>query len=175
MTRFLVKLLTPSAKPPERQTPGSAGADVRADFYDTDGKLRSIRCEGNAGRRDIMARASGEYPNGPGILLRPGMRALIPTGIAIATTPDVYIRLAPRSGIALKNGIMVHAGVVDADYRSEVGVILLNTDPVRSFWVHHGMRVAQAILEKISLADPEVVDELPDTLREGGFGSTGTQ
>ncbi len=100
-------------------------------------------------------------------------RVLLKTDIAIAVPSGTYGRVAPRSGLALKNGIDTGAGVIDEDYRGNVGVILFNhTDT--DFAVAAGDRVAQLILEAIQTPAVEVVDELEDTARgAGGFGSTG--
>jgi dUTP pyrophosphatase len=100
-------------------------------------------------------------------------RAMVDTGISVAFPSDHYLRIAPRSGLALKKGLDVGAGVVDSDYRSTIRVILFNhtNDP---YYVKQGDRIAQAILVKISTPEIEIVDELSSTERGfGGFGSTG--
>jgi dUTP pyrophosphatase len=100
-------------------------------------------------------------------------KTLIKTDIAIAVPSGHYGRVAPRSGLAHKHFIDVGAGVIDEDYRGNVGVILFNHNNVE-FKVNKGDRIAQLILEKISVPDIEEVTELPDTDRgDGGFGSTG--
>jgi len=100
-------------------------------------------------------------------------RALVKTDIAVAVPPGTYGRVAPRSGLALKHGIDVGAGVVDADYRGNVGVILFNLGDAE-FKVSVGDRIAQLILECIVTPDVVEADELPSTERGvGGFGSTG--
>jgi dUTP pyrophosphatase len=107
-----------------------------------------------------------------------GGRALVKTDLRIACPPGTYVRIAPRSGLAYKFGIDVGAGVIDADYRGPVGVILFNfgTD---DFTIKRGDRIAQAILEQIcipsSIIDVPIDDELPSvgTRGENGFGSTG--
>jgi len=102
-----------------------------------------------------------------------GQRALVKTDLSIACPPGTYARIAPRSGLALKRGIDVLAGVVDADYRGPVGVILFNTSD-QDFEIQQGDRIAQLILELIVHPNVVEVDELPETLRgAGGFGSTG--
>lgn len=102
-----------------------------------------------------------------------GERALVPTDLAIACPPGTYARIAPRSGLALKKGIDVGAGVIDADYRGPVGVILFNWG-TEDFEIEKGDRIAQMILELIVLPQVEECDELPETVRgAGGFGSTG--
>ncbi|KAI2503084.1 dUTPase [Fragilaria crotonensis] len=104
-----------------------------------------------------------------------GGRALVPTDLAIACPVGTYARIAPRSGLALKHGIDVGAGVVDADYRGPVGVILFNFGK-EDFQVTKGDRIAQLILEKICTAEAVQVEELDDTKRgAAGFGSTGVQ
>lgn len=101
-------------------------------------------------------------------------RILIPTDLAIAIPEGTYARIAPRSGLALKKGIDVGAGVVDYDYRGPIGVILFNHGE-EEMVIRRGDRIAQLILEQI--ATPEVKEaqgELPSTERGGsGFGSTG--
>jgi len=102
-------------------------------------------------------------------------RVLVKTGIKIAI-PEGYVGLVhPRSGLALKHGITVlnTPGTIDAGYRGEVGVILLNTGSI-DFEVKAGDRIAQLVIQKVEYADFEVVDALTDTDRgNGGFGSTG--
>mmetsp|Transcript_5986 Transcript_5986/g.6876 ORF Transcript_5986/g.6876 Transcript_5986/m.6876 type:complete len:167 (+) Transcript_5986:144-644(+) len=100
-------------------------------------------------------------------------KALCKTDIAIACPPNTYGRIAPRSGLAWKKSIDVGAGVVDADYRGNVGVILFNLSD-KDFEVKKGDRIAQLILEEICMADIEEVEDLDATERgHGGFGSTG--
>ena len=102
-------------------------------------------------------------------------KAIIKTDLAVATPLDCYARIAPRSGLAWKKHIDVGAGVVDADYRGNVGVILFNHGD-EDFAVGVGDRVAQLILQKVDMAavDDIGAGELPVTARgAGGFGSTG--
>jgi deoxyuridine 5'-triphosphate nucleotidohydrolase len=100
-------------------------------------------------------------------------RALLKTDIALAVPAGTYGRVAPRSGLALKAGIDTGAGVIDEDYRGNVGVILFNHSDV-DFTFAVGDRVAQLVLERIAVADVEEVATLDDTARgAGGFGSTG--
>jgi len=97
----------------------------------------------------------------------------ISTGISIKVPNDCYARIAPRSGLAFKNGIDVFAGVIDSDYRAEVKVILMNNGD-KDFNISGGDRIAQIIFEKIFTEDFREVEELDETQRgEGGFGSTG--
>ena len=102
-----------------------------------------------------------------------GGTVLVKTGLQIACPPGTYGRIAPRSGLAYKYSIDVGAGVVDADYRGEVGVILFNFGK-EDFEVKEGDRIAQLVLEKIELAEVAEVTDLDETVRgAGGFGSTG--
>jgi len=100
-------------------------------------------------------------------------RAVVKTGLALAIPENTYARIAPRSGLAVKKFIDTGAGVVDYDYRGEVGVVLFN-HAEEDFEVKKGDRIAQLILERISMADVVEATELFDTERgAGGFGSTG--
>lgn len=100
-------------------------------------------------------------------------KALIPTDLSIAIPEGTYARVAPRSGLAWKHSIDVGAGVIDADYRGPVGVILFNHSDV-DFGVKAGDRIAQLIIEKIETPEVTEVDDLDSTERgAGGFGSTG--
>ena len=110
------------------------------------------------------------------ITLAPGERALVPTGIAIAL-PDGYVALVhPRSGLAIKHGVtMVNApGTVDAGYRGELQIILINHDKSESVSFKRGDRIAQLVIQKVERAEFVEVLELPGSGRgAGGFGSTG--
>jgi dUTP pyrophosphatase len=112
------------------------------------------------------------------ITLAPGERALVPTGIAIAL-PDGYVALVhPRSGLAIKHGItMVNApGTVDAGYRGELQIILINHDKNESVSFKRGDRIAQLVIQKVERAEFVEVRELPGSGRgAGGFGSTGRE
>ncbi|XP_007017509.2 PREDICTED: LOW QUALITY PROTEIN: deoxyuridine 5'-triphosphate nucleotidohydrolase [Theobroma cacao] len=100
-------------------------------------------------------------------------KALVPTDLSIAIPEGTYGRVAPRSGLAWKHSIDVGAGVIDADYRGPLGVILFNHSDV-DFEVKVGDRIAQLIVEKIMTPDVLEVDDLDSTARgDGGFGSTG--
>ena len=100
-------------------------------------------------------------------------KALVPTDLAIALPDGVYGRVAPRSGLAWKSHIDVGAGVIDQDYRGNVGIVLFNHS-AEDFKIGVGDRVAQLILERIAFADVEEVEDLTTTDRgAGGFGSTG--
>ena len=110
------------------------------------------------------------------VVLPPGGRATVGTGIAVAV-PDGYAAFVhPRSGLASRHGItLVNApGTVDAGYRGEVKVVLLNTDPAEPFTVRRGDRIAQLVVQPVTRARFLDSDELPPTPRgDGGFGSTG--
>ena len=102
-------------------------------------------------------------------------KLLISTGIAMAIPIGNYGRVAPRSGLAVKNFIDVGAGVIDADYRGEVKVLLFNLGS-NDFKVNVGDRIAQLIIEKYTRTDIEEVQDLDATVRgDGGFGSTGVK
>jgi dUTP pyrophosphatase len=110
------------------------------------------------------------------VTLEPGARAVVGTGIAVAI-PDGHAGLVvPRSGLAARHGIgVVNApGLVDAGYRGELLVVLVNTDRSESFVVEPGMRIAQLVLVPVALSQPVDVDELPESERgAAGFGSSG--
>jgi dUTP pyrophosphatase len=110
------------------------------------------------------------------VALAPGERAVVPTGVAIAL-PDGYAAFVhPRSGLAAKHGLsLVNApGTIDAGYRGEIQVIVINLDPERAIRLQRGDRIAQLVVQRVEHAEFELVDELPDSVRsEGGFGSTG--
>ncbi|MEK6733612.1 MAG: dUTP diphosphatase [Pseudomonadota bacterium] len=111
------------------------------------------------------------------ITLKKGERKLIPTGIAIALPDGYEAQVRPRSGLALKNGITVlnTPGTIDADYRGEIGVILVNLGE-EDFSITRGMRIAQMIIASYTQGKFTLVSELNSTIRgEGGFGSTGTK
>jgi dUTP pyrophosphatase len=110
------------------------------------------------------------------VVIPPGGRTLIPTGLTIALPAGHELQIRPRSGLALKNGIVLpnSPGTIDEDYRGEVQVIVLNTGDA-PFTVERGMRIAQAVLAPVTKAAWQEVDQLPETARAtGGFGSTGT-
>lgn len=106
--------------------------------------------------------------------LEPSERRLIPTGLAAEIPPGFYGRVAPRSGLAVKHGIDVLAGVIDADYRGELKVPLINLGQ-QAVSFNAGERIAQLIIEQAAMCDYAWVEELADTERAGGgFGSTGS-
>ncbi len=118
-------------------------------------------------------RANIEEP----ITLRPMERRLVPTGLYIALPPGYEAQVRPRSGLALKHGITVlnAPGTIDADYRGEVGVLLVNLS-AEPFVVNDGERIAQMVIARHETAEFEPVDELDATVRgAGGYGHTGVK
>lgn len=107
------------------------------------------------------------------VTIPPTHRALVGTGIAVLLPEGVYGRVAPRSGLAVKHGIQVGAGVVDPDYTGEVKVVIFNHGD-REFVVKEGDRIAQLVLERCETPEVWEIGNLEETLRgSGGFGSTG--
>lgn len=110
------------------------------------------------------------------VTLQPGERAMVPTGIAIAL-PDGYVALVhPRSGLAAKHGLSIvnTPGTVDAGYRGEVKVMLINHDPVEAVELRRGDRIAQLVVQRFERAEFAEVEALPESVRgDGGYGSTG--
>ncbi len=107
--------------------------------------------------------------------LLPGERTLIPTGFSIALPRNMEAQIRPRSGLALKKGItcLNSPGTIDADYRGEVGVILINHGH-EAFRITRGDRIAQMVIQYVPPVEWEIVDELPSSDRgQGGFGHTG--
>ncbi len=110
------------------------------------------------------------------LVLAPGERAMVGTGIAIALPAEFEAQVRPRSGLALKVGVTVlnSPGTIDADYRGEIGVILINLG-ANPYTVRRGDRIAQLVVAPIARAAWQVTDRLPPSERAaGGFGSTGT-
>jgi dUTP diphosphatase len=121
---------------------------------------------------DLLAAVPADAP----IELAPGARALVPTGIAIALPPSFEGQVRPRSGLAARHAVTVlnAPGTVDADYRGELQVILVNLG-AEPFVVSRGMRIAQLIVAPVQRIKLLEVDALDSTMRaQGGFGSTGT-
>ena len=111
------------------------------------------------------------------IVLKPGQRSLIPTGLKIALPTGYEAQVRPRSGLAYKQGgtVLNSPGTIDADYRGDVGVILINHGS-ESFTIENGERIAQLVIAKFVQIDWDEVLDLSSTLRgEGGFGSTGVK
>ena len=105
-----------------------------------------------------------------------GGRALVPTGIALALPSGYAGFVQPRSGLALRHGVtcLNTPGLIDAGYRDEISVLLVNTDPASAYQVHRGDRIAQLVIQRVERATFHSVDELPASERgPGGFGSTG--
>jgi dUTP pyrophosphatase len=142
-----IKIVNTSHHPlPEYATPMSAGLDLRANL---DAPLK----------------------------LQPMQRCLVPTGLRIALPQGYEAQVRPRSGLALKRGITVlnAPGTIDADYRGEVGVILINLSQ-DSFVINDGERIAQLVIAAYEQAEFEAVESLDQTERgEGGFGHSGMQ
>lgn len=131
-------------------------------------ELPTYATNGSAG---MDLRANIEEP----IILQPMQRVLVPTGIKIALPIGYEVQVRPRSGMALKHGITCAntPGTVDADYRGDVGVILINLSD-KPFTINDGDRIAQMVVNKYERIEWEPVTELSETERgEGGFGHTG--
>ena len=110
------------------------------------------------------------------VLLQPGERKLVPTGVAIALPEGFVALIHPRSGLATKHGLtIVNApGTVDAGYRGEIAVTLLNTDATEPIELHRGDRIAQMVIQRVEYAQFIPVNDLSASVRgTGGFGSTG--
>ncbi|MBV6659032.1 MAG: dUTP diphosphatase [Devosiaceae bacterium] len=141
-----------------KQLPHAQGLDLPS--YATDG----------AAGADLRAAVDAD------LVLAPGERALVPTGLQIALPAGYEAQVRPRSGLAAKNGITVlnTPGTVDADYRGEIHVILVNLG-AEAFAVTRGMRIAQMVVAPVVQARFTLAETLPDSARgAGGFGSTGT-
>lgn len=134
---------------------------------DPDLPLPTYAQHGDAGA-DLSAREDATLAPGGG-------RALVPTGIAVAI-PEGHVGLVhPRSGLALKHGVTVlnAPGTIDAGYRDEVRVLLVNLDPENAYEVRRGDRIAQLVVQAVEEASWRVVDSFDGIGRGGGFGSTG--
>ena len=146
MTKILIKRLAKDVSLPKYETNGSSGMDLAANI------VKSIN-------------------------INPGKTAIIPTGLAVSIPNGFEIQIRPRSGLAAKMNITVlnTPGTIDADYRGEIKVILINLSD-KVFVVEKGLRIAQMVVCPIIKAHLEEVNELNNTDRgEGGFGSTGTK
>ena len=143
------------------------GLEILVTKLDNDAVIPTYAKKGDAGA-DLYSISD--------LVLAPGERALVRTGIAIAL-PDGYVGLVhPRSGLALKNGISVvnSPGTIDSGYRGEIGVVLINHDLNESFSVKVGDRIAQLVIQKFETAIFKTVSQLPPSERaSGGYGSTG--
>jgi len=142
-----IKLINTSQNPlPEYETTASAGLDIRANLTET-------------------------------VTLKPLERTLVKTGLFLEIPVGYEAQVRPRSGLAYKNGVTVlnSPGTIDADYRGEVGVILINLSN-ENFAINNGERIAQLVFAKVEQAEWLEVEILSDTHRgEGGFGSTGVK
>tara|TARA_B100001094_G_scaffold257309_1_gene256817 strand:+ start:206 stop:646 length:441 start_codon:yes stop_codon:yes gene_type:complete len=146
MTEILIKRLSKEITLPKYETDGSSGLDLAACIDKN-------------------------------IEIKPGKSEIIPTGLAVALPKNFEIQIRPRSGLAAKNQISVlnTPGTIDADYRGEIKVILINLSN-KSFIVEKGLRIAQMVLCPIEKAELKEVETLENTVRgSGGFGSTGVK
>ncbi|MBV7408592.1 dUTP diphosphatase [Maritimibacter sp. DP1N21-5] len=146
---------------------------VREDWADPEIALPSYETTGAAGA-DLRANLpSGDRASG--ITLAPLERRIIPTGLRVAIPEGFEMQIRPRSGLAFKHGITLPntPGTIDSDYRGPLGVLLVNigTEP---YTLHHGDRIAQAVIAPVVQASFAIAESLDDTARgHGGFGSTG--
>jgi dUTP pyrophosphatase len=125
----------------------------------------------HAAGMDLRAAVAEDAP----VTLRPGARDAVPTGLAMAIPPGFEGQVRPRSGLALRSGVtcLNTPGTIDADYRGEVKVILINLGEA-DFTIRRGDRIAQLVIAPVTAAAWKEVDALAETARgEGGFGSTG--
>jgi dUTP pyrophosphatase len=146
MTKIQIKKLSTSVSIPKYETPGSSGMDISAHIEND-------------------------------IIIYPGEKALVSTGFSLSIPIGYEVQIRPRSGLAAKKNITVlnTPGTIDADYRGEIKVILINLGK-KKFIVENGDRIAQMVVCPIVQADLDEVKELSDTERgSGGFGSTGTK
>ena len=146
MTKIQIKKLSSSVSIPKYETPGSSGMDIAAHIKNN-------------------------------IIINPGEKALVTTGFSIAIPKGYEVQIRPRSGLAAKRNITVlnTPGTIDADYRGEIKVILINLGKEK-FIIENGERIAQMVVCPVVQANLEVVNELNETERGlGGFGSTGTK
>jgi len=144
--RIPVRRIDPSLPLPTAAHQGDAGYDLRA--------------------REAVVLAPG------------GGRAAVPTGIAVAIPPGWAGLVLPRSGLALRHGVtcLNAPGLIDAGYRDEIRVVLVNHDPADAFEVAVGDRIAQLVIQEVAAIDWDEVEDLGQTTRgQGGFGSTGRQ
>ncbi len=141
--------------------------DIEIQRLDPDLELPTYAREGDAGL-DLRARHDISIPAGGG-------RRLMPTGIAIAIPNGHAGLILPRSGLALNHGVTVlnTPGLIDAAYRGEIKVVLINTDLEHDYEVHRGDRIAQLVVQRVERVVWHEVDELNGEHRGGGFGHTG--
>lgn len=147
MDRLKVKIINKSGNPlPAYETPSSAGMDVRACI---------------------------DSP----ITIEPMQRVLVPTGLLVQLPQGYEMQIRPRSGMALKHGITLanSPGTVDADYRGEIGIIVINLSD-KPFVINDGERICQMVITRYSHVEWEQVDRIDETVRgDGGFGHTGVE
>lgn len=139
----------PAIALPSYETAGAAGADIRANLPPDERET--------------------------GVTLGPLERRIVPTGLRVAIPEGFEMQIRPRSGLAFKHGITLPntPGTIDSDYRGPLGVLLVNLG-TEAYTIHHGDRIAQAVIAPVVQARYEVVTVLDDTARgHGGFGSTG--
>ena len=109
------------------------------------------------------------------VLIAPGQRRLIPTGLVVAIPDGFEIQVRPRSGLAMRDGVTLvnTPGTIDADYRGEIGILMINHGE-KPITIRNGQRIAQLVVSSVYKAELEEVEELPASRRqEGGFGHTG--
>ena len=149
------------------EKPGTGALDVPVRRLDDELPLPAYEHEGDAGA-DLRTTVD--------VTLQPGERATVPTGVALALPPGYAGFVHPRSGLAARHGLTVvnAPGTVDAGYRGEIAVTLLNTDRTEPVLLRRGDRVAQLVVQRVERARFVVVEELPPSRRgTGGHGSTG--
>jgi dUTP pyrophosphatase len=137
--------------------------------------LKRLREEAVVPKRAYAGDAALDLAACERVELAPGARAVVSTGVAVAIPEGYAGFVQPRSGLAARHGIAVvnSPGLIDAGYRGELKVVLLNTDRGERFVVEPGMRIAQLVVVPIATPDPVEVDELPESERgERGFGSS---
>jgi dUTP pyrophosphatase len=142
--------------------------DLQIKLLDADMPMPCYQHEGDAGL---------DLPSRIDYVLGPGERAVVPTGIALAIPKGYAGFVVPRSGHASRHGISVvnTPGLVDAGYRGELKIIMINTDKHQPFHIKRGDRIAQIVIQRVEQVNLVAVTELDDTSRgSGGFGSTGT-
>ncbi|HEY9037573.1 MAG TPA: dUTP diphosphatase [Roseovarius sp.] len=140
-----------------------------------DGADRNLGLPVYASQGAAGADLRANFPGGAGVVLEPGARALVPTGLRLAIPEGYEVQLRPRSGLALKHGVTLAnaPGTIDSDYRGPLGVILINLGDA-PFEVAHGARIAQMVVAPVVVAEFALTETLEDTARgAGGFGSTG--
>jgi dUTP pyrophosphatase len=153
--------------PHDTESNHAADLEIPVTLLDPDLPLPSYAHPGDAGA-DLVTTV--------GVTLKPGERMLVPTGVAIAL-PEGYVALVhPRSGLAARHGLSIvnTPGTIDAGYRGEIKVLLINHDPVDPIVLNRGDRIAQLVVQRFERARFVAVADLPESARgTGGYGSTG--